>query len=175
METSRKSGSLPGVWSLVVLGGLAGCCGRTECDCDVISPGEVVFYADQDSLQGGFQRAELRGAYAVRYAPPGFSGPADTVRLGLASSAFNSHYIGLRALRWPVRTGPQPALQAFTGYSYRFVLPNANRTYDVSNLDVATDLSDGCCACPVNVRRRFVLDGKPVIAEGRTAETVLRR
>lgn len=70
MKTSRKSGLSRGKWLLVVLGGLAGCCGRADCDCDMISLGNVVFYADQDSLQKGFRKAELSGAYALRLAPP---------------------------------------------------------------------------------------------------------
>ena len=174
MKTQHKFGLFRGAWSLVILGGLAGCCGSIDCDCDVSSSSDVVFFADQDSLRGGFRKAELRGAYAVRYAPPGFAGPADTAKLNLASTAFNSHYISLMALRWLPRPGAQPAPQAFTGYNYRFVLPKVNRIYDVSNLDVTTELTSGCCACPVNTRRRFMLNGNLVIAEGGASETALR-
>ena len=95
--------------------------------------------------------------------------------LNLVRNAFSNHYIGLSALRWPVRTGPQPVPQAFTGYNYRFVLFGTNRTYGVSNLDVATDVTKGCCGCPTNTRRRFVLNGNAVIAESGASETALRR
>ena len=53
--------------------------------------------------------------------------------------------------------------------------PNASRSYSISDLEVTTEDGSGCCACPTNVRRRFVLNGKPVIAEGGAAYTVLRR
>ena len=45
----------------------------------------------------------------------------------------------------------------------------------MSNLEVVTGVTSGCCACPVNTRRRFGLNGSPVVAGGHAAVTVLRR
>ncbi|MDQ2794456.1 MAG: hypothetical protein M3Y12_10690 [Bacteroidota bacterium] len=161
-------------WALAALCfGLAGCCQSTQCDCDVSSAGDVVLLADQDSLRGGFRKAELRAAYAVRYVRPGFGTPVDTVALDLVGGAYPSASISLQALPLGRRAGA--ATGAFTNYDYRLVLPNARRTYEVSSLDVATGVTRGCCACPINVRRRFVLDGRPVAAEGGAAITTLRR
>jgi hypothetical protein len=174
MDKKRTTSLFGSQWLLATLGfGLAGCCGSTVCDCDVGSAGDVVLRADQDSLRGGFRKAELRAAYAVRYVRPGFATPADTVALNLVGGPYPDAYISLQALPPVKGTGQTSA--GFTTYDYRLVLPNANRTYEVSNLDVATTVTSGCCACPVNARRRFVLDGIAVVAEGSAATTTLRR
>lgn len=155
----------------------AGCCGAVQCDCDVSSASDVVLQLDADSLQNGFRAAEVRGAYVVRYARPGYLAPRDTARFRpIGSGAVGGPYflVGLESLLWPVRAGGPPAA-GLLDYDYRLLLPNANRTYEVSSLDVQTATASGCCACLVNTRRRFVLNGTPVVAEGRAAVTVLRR
>ena len=173
-----KTRRIPGLVSMLAIGsGLAGCCGAIQCDCDVSSASDVVLQLDADSLQNGFRVAEVRGAYVVRYVRPGFLAPLDTARfrpIGSGASGGPYYLVGLQSLRWPVRAGGPPAA-ALADYDYRLLLPNANRTYEVSNLDVRTGTTSGCCACPINTRRRFVLNGTPVVAEGRAAVTVLRR
>ena len=77
---------------LVISGGLAGCCGSIQCDCDVTSAGDVVLQFDQDSLKNGFRAANVRGAYVVRYARPGFLAALDTARLRLIGSGVLSGY-----------------------------------------------------------------------------------
>ncbi|OGX84715.1 hypothetical protein [Hymenobacter glacialis] len=177
MNKTRKPAPFLSLWPLLVLSaGLAGCCGSIECDCDAGSASDVVVSFDQDSLQSGFRAAEIRGAYAVRYVRPGFLTPLDTARQVLASTNFNStNYISLQTLRWPANPTLPTAGEAFTSYNYRLVLPNASRSYSISELEVATGAGSGCCGCPFNIRRRFVLNGNPVIAEGGAAYTVLRR
>lgn len=177
MKTQRRLGVFRGLWSLVALsGGLAGCCGSIDCDCDVVSASDVVFALDQDSLRGGFRAVEVKGTYAVRYARPSFSTPLDTVRSLLAGSNGYSSYVSLQNLNWSTKPVTPPAVTGgFIDYNYRVVLPNAGRTYDISNLEVATRVTKGCCACPINERRRFVLNGNQVVAEGGAAITTLRR
>ncbi|OGX81431.1 hypothetical protein BEN47_05645 [Hymenobacter lapidarius] len=177
MKKTRKYGILRSIWPLLALSGsLAGCCGSIDCDCDVSSASDVVVSFDQDSLQSGFRAAEIRGAYAVRYVRPGFLMPLDTARQVLAATNFNStNYISLQTLRWPANPAPPATGEAFTKYNYRLVLPNASRSYSISELEVATEAGSGCCGCPFNTRRRFVLNGKLVIAEGGASYTVLRR
>ena len=169
---------IPGLVSvLVISGGLAGCCGSIQCDCDATSAGDVVLQFDQDSLQNGFRAANVRGAYVVRYARTGFLAALDTARLRLTGSGASSGYsylVRLKFLSWPVRAGGQPTA-GLADYNYRFLLPNASRTYEVSNLEVVTGVTSGCCACPINIRRRFGLNGSPVVAEGNAAVTILRR
>lgn len=174
MNNNRETKSPQSRWLLATLAcGLAGCCGSIQCDCDVSSAGDVVLRADQDSLQGGFRQAELRGAYAVRYVRPGFATPADTVPLNLVGGPYPSASISLQNL--PPVKGTGQAAAGFTAYDYRLVLPNARRIYEVSGLDVATTTTSGCCACPLNARRRFDLDGRAVVAEGSASTTTLRR
>ena len=51
--------------------------------------------------------------------------------------------------------------------NYRFVVPAANRTHEMSNLEVKMEASGTkCCDCGTNVRRRFVLNGRQIIADG---------
>lgn len=177
MKEARKTGLFRRIWTLVALGGgLTGCCGSIECDCDTTSASDVVLSFDQDSLQSGFHAAEIRGAYAVRYVRPGFLVPLDTARLALASNNVgNINYISLRTLNLPAYPAPPAAAGVFTDFNYRLVLPQASRSYSISELEVATKTGSGCCACPTNARRRFVLNGSLVVAEGGAAYTTLRR
>ncbi|HEX8330117.1 MAG TPA: hypothetical protein VF629_21455 [Hymenobacter sp.] len=160
MKKKRKRGVFRGLWLVVALSaGLAGCCGSINCDCDVTSAGDVVVAFDRDSLQSGFRTAEIKGAYIVRYARPDFSAPLDTARSLLASSNGYSSYVSLQLLNWSTRPMTPPAATGkLVDYNYRVLLPSASRTYDISNLEVTTGVGDGCCACPFNKRRRFVLN-----------------
>ena len=132
---------------------------------------DVVLAFDLDSLRGGFRRAEFSGAYAVRYALPGFGTPLDTLREGRVYSGQRFSFYGrpteLFFLPWPTVTQAY-SVAALNAHNYRFVLPAATRTYNISSVDVASEAGDGksCCSCGSNVRRRFVLNGTAVVADG---------
>ena len=94
---------------LVISGGLVECCGSIQCDCDVTSAGDVLLQLDPDSLQNGFRAADVRGAYVVRYARPGFLAALDTARLLLAgrgAPSGYSYFVGLQSLPCLGRFGP---------------------------------------------------------------------
>lgn len=130
--------------------------------------GDIVVAFDRDSLQGGFRKAEIDGGYAVLYVAPGFASPVDTVRQIRGGVDFYRGYISLGTLPWSV--GPTPARGPYPGsYNFRFVLPRANRAYEISNIDIQTGASsggDGCCDCGENKRRRFTLNGTAVVLDG---------
>ncbi|MBD2722540.1 hypothetical protein [Hymenobacter armeniacus] len=168
--------------ALTVLGTLlSGCgdkCAGVYCSpCDV-SIDNISVYIDGDSLHGGFRKADLAGSYSVRYVAPGFARPVDTVRLVRGGPNFYTGGVTLRTLPWPTVVSI-PAPYNLESYSFRFVLPAANRTYDLSNIElqIGGGSGDGCCNCGQNTRRRFVLNGVPVVADGDEAGrgAVLRR
>ena len=179
MKTRRKF-RLSGLLTLVVLSGnLAGCdpCEDTYCAPCSDFTNDVQLLVDSDSLQSGFRKSELNGAYIVRYARPDFAAPLDTVRQGRGEKRFTPFTFSLQFIPWPTRPAA-PAIQDYTGYNYRLVLPRAGRTYAFSELDVESKIeSEGCCNCPTNVRRRFALNGQQVVPDGSgpQAVTVLRR
>ena len=156
---------------LLTLSGLLAACGD-KCDgmdcppCNAFINDIVVVFA-RDSLQGGFRKAEKNGGYAVRYRAPGFNVPVDTVRQTRNGANFYQGLISLQMLAWPgALTGAsQLGLEA---YSYRFVLPALNRTYDINNVEMQTRAGDtgSCCDCGENVRRRFTLNSVPVVLDG---------
>ncbi|MBO2007939.1 hypothetical protein [Hymenobacter negativus] len=151
--------------SVVLEGCIDKCVGVNCAPCNGLLDNIVVVF-DRDSLQGGFRKAEMEGAYAVRYAAPGFTTPFDTIRQMRGGVDFH-HGVSLRVLPWPT----VPAVQGpyeLKNYSYRFVLPAANRTYDLSGIELQTGEGTGgdCCDCGVNTRRRFTLNGAPVVADG---------
>lgn len=120
---------------------------------------------DTRTQPGGFTGAEVAGAYVVRFAPPGFTTPLDTLRAGLCDASLHCHF-DLQTYPIPGVAGWQHSL-AYTTYNYRFVLPRAGRTYDLSNLDVQSQpAGPGCCSCASNVRRRALLNGVPVADDG---------
>ena len=148
---------------------LAACnsCDDVECaPCNAFI-GDIVLGFDRDSLQGGFRKAEINGGYAVRYAAPGFTTPIDTVRQAPNKADFYRGSISLGTLPWPrvLTTGTPYKLAA---HSFRLVLPAANRTYDISNIELNTGPGDteSCCNCGENLRRRFVLNGAAIVADG---------
>ena len=151
----------------VVLGSCGDKCTGLSCaPCNAFT-NDIVVVFDRDSLQGGFRRAELNGGYAVRYTAPGFSAPVDTVRQTRGRADFYRGPISLLTLPWPggLTGASQLSLEA---YNYRFVLPALKRTYDMSKVELQTRAGDAesCCNCGENVRRRFTLNGVPVVLDG---------
>jgi hypothetical protein len=129
---------------------------------------EVALRFDLDSLRGGFRKAEINGGYAVRYRPPGFISPIDTVRQQRNGNNFYGLEIYLRSLAPYEPSNPN----SYTNYNYRLVLPAANRTYDISGIEVKSERGgDGCCNCGGNTRRRFALNGVPVVSDGESTPT----
>jgi hypothetical protein len=147
--------------------GLAGC---DRCEGIACSPctrtDNVNIYVDTNSSPGGFSSAEINGIYLVRYTSPGFMQPLDTVRTGLCSSNLFC-FIGLESYPIP---GTQNVLgsRELPNYNFRFVLPNAGRTFDISNIEVQSEgpSGRGCCDCGQNVRRRLLLNGVPMADDG---------
>lgn len=150
-----------------LLAALSGCgekCEGVDCPPCNAFMNDIVVAFDRDSLQAGFRKAEIDGGYAVRYAAPGFSAPIDTVRQTRDGIDFYRGLISLRTLA--VGLGRPPG--APQAYNYRFVLPALNRTYDLANIELQTGPSDtgDCCGCGKNERRRFTLNGVPVVLDG---------
>ena len=148
--------------------------GLTACDpcedtyCPPCSPfsTDVVVRFDDDSLRGGLRKAEIRSAYLVRYARPGFATALDTLRQRGREFNFYPQPLSLQTLPWSRQQSAPAVTGDFTIYNYRFVVPAVRRTHEMSNLEVKTEASGGRCDCGTNVRRRFVLNGRPVIANG---------
>ncbi|UOQ96280.1 hypothetical protein MUN81_13585 [Hymenobacter sp. 5317J-9] len=169
-----KSPHLLSAFSIVALTGagtlLSGCgdkCAGVYCSpCNAFID-DIIVYIDVDSLHGGFRRADLAGGYAVRYVAPGFARPIDTVRQVRGGTNFYNGGVTLRSLPWPAMVSV-PAPSNLESYNFRFVLPATNRTYDLSDIELQIGESggDGCCGCGQNTRRRFVLNGVPVVADG---------
>ncbi|GAB3867823.1 hypothetical protein GCM10028824_11060 [Hymenobacter segetis] len=153
-----------------LLAALGGCGEKCEgVDCPPCSPftDDIVVVFDRDSLQAGFRKAEIDGGYAVRFAAPGFNAPTDTVRQTRDGLNFYRGLISLRTLAGLGRP-PGASQTALAASNYRFVLPALNRTYDLGNIELQTGPSDAgdCCNCGKNVRRRFTLNGVPVVLDG---------
>jgi hypothetical protein len=129
-----------------------------------MAPNDIRVVFDYDSVRGGFRKAETAGGYAVRYAAPGFAKPIDTVRQKRGGADFYWGYVSLRTLPWPTA----PASSDLGSYSFRFVLPAVARTYDFTDIELEAGPSggDGCCNCGENKRRRFLLNGVSVVADG---------
>ena len=72
----------------------------------------------------------------------------------------------MQTLPWSRQQSAPAVTGDFTIYNYRFVVPAANRTHEMSNLEVKTEASGGRCDCGTNVRRRFVLNGRQIISNG---------
>jgi hypothetical protein len=160
-----------GLGALALAGStLSGCgdkCAGINCAPCSTSPNDIVVVFDRDSLRGGFRKAELSGAYAVVYAGPGFAAPLDTVHQARGKVDFYWGFVSLATLPWAANKIQPPYPES---YNFRFVLPNAGRTYDFSNIELQTGPSGnsgGCCGdCGQNTRRRFLLNGVPVVADG---------
>ena len=119
---------------------------------------------DTDSRTSGFTSAEVVGAYLVRYAQPGFTTALDTVRNGLCGPSL---YCAVDLQHLPLPSSSSRPVSNYTQLNYRFVLPAASRTYDLSNLDVASQPGGtGCCSCASNLRRRALLNGVAVADDG---------
>jgi hypothetical protein len=142
------------------------CAGINCSPCD-LSIDDINIYIDLDSVRGGFRKADVTGAYAVRYAAPGFTRPIDTVRQVRGGTDFYQGFVSLRSLPWSSVAVVQ-APSSLESYTFRFVLPAISRTYDLSNIELQTGATggDGCCDCGENKRRRFVLNGVSVVADG---------
>ena len=146
--------------------GLMGC--GDECedyDCAPCTETENLLVRLDTDSQTGFSAAEVAGAYLVRYAGPGFAAPLDTVRNGICGPNLLCA-VDLQHLPLPTATGSAPAL-GYLAYNYRVVLPATGRSYDLSNLDVASQPGGpGCCSCATNLRRRALLNGVAVDDDG---------
>jgi hypothetical protein len=155
------------------LGNILAACDNDKCEgvncapCTTdVDDVQVVF--DLDSAGTGFRAAELRGAYVVRYKRPGFGAARDTVRrLATPGNGFGRYYLALFQLRWPRAVAGSYVVDTLQAHNYRVVLPAANRQYNLADLELRSQIStEGCCACPRNVRRRLLLNGLPIVADG---------
>lgn len=149
-------------------------CRQQTCDCFSEEEDAIQLQFDLDSLSQGFRRAEVRGAYVVRFASPGFATPLDTARQERQSSQdFYRYGITLNGL-FPPRNGNYGPV----GYNYAVVLPAIGRRYQITDIELAGEQrGDECCRCYRNTRKRLRLDGAYVMADGRKSEpaAVLRR
>lgn len=152
---------------------LAGCCGSKNCDTCLAE--ELALQFDTDSLNSGFRWAEVRSAYVVRYTLNNYQQPLDTVRrqrnspFGFYSDDFGLTLNGLFSAR------PGGGLR-YSQYSYRVVVPVAQRQYDITDIELAFEEGKGCCPCSRLTRRRFQLNATPVVADPPDAAgLVLRR
>ncbi|AII51344.1 hypothetical protein [Hymenobacter sp. APR13] len=129
---------------------------------------------DTDSLNGGFRWAEVRSAYVVRYTLNNYQQPLDTMRRQRDSSFnFYSRDFDLPLSGFLPRPGGS---LRFEQYSYRVLVPAAQRQYDVTNIELAFEEGKGCCACSQLTRRRFQLNSVPVTADPPDSQgLVLRR
>ena len=162
MKNLRLMPLLGSVALLVASGALVGCdaCEDVHCaPCTLID--NVMVVLDTRSQPSGFSQAEIKDAYIVRYARPGFAAPLDTLPTGLCQSGVSCKF-NLQEYPIPGAQGAQFA-QHFADFNYRVVLPKASRTYSISDIDVQTNPpGEGCCNCGSNLRRRLMLDGVPV-------------
>ncbi|MBC6697587.1 hypothetical protein [Hymenobacter sp. BT190] len=151
---------------------LAGCCGTKNCDTCLAEGLSLRF--DADSLNGGFRWSEVRSAYVVRYTLNNYQQPLDTVWLQQNSPYLYSTSFGV-SLNEVFLPRPGNSLR-FNQYSYRVLVPAAQRQYDVTNIELAFEEGKGCCACSQLTRRRFQLNSVPVTADPPdTQGLVLRR
>ena len=152
----------------LLLLGLSSCapdCRDQTCECWGQYQNFTFLAFDTDSLNQGYRAAELRGAYAVRYATsapsaapdttalrPGADGPAGFKRLGVTLDFLFA---------------PQPgSRQSFAAYNYAIVLPRPGRRYEITDIELAGEQSsDRCCPCYTLTRRRLRLDGQYVVAD----------
>ena len=140
--------------------GLSSCC-----DCSA-GPDytESNFAFSADSLgRTGFRRDELRTAYLVTYAQPGFQGLRDTTRQRSASTppaAIGSFF----PVDYSFRASPNAAefsLYAHPGLSYRIVVPAVGRVYEIDNVSqVFADREGDGCNCEEIKEQSFTIDGQ---------------
>lgn len=147
-------------------------CNNRSCDCCFDEDENFVSSQfDSDSLSQGFREAELRGAYAVRYASPCFTTALDTAYRQPASHRGSTGFAGFSATlntMFPGATQPSSA--------YALVLPQLGRRYQLTDIEVAGERrGNRCCKCYVNTRKRLRLDGVYLVADGQFTVAVLRR
>ena len=178
MKNRQREITRLGSSGLLAVSGLLAACGD-KCEDYACAPctqtENLVVRLDTDTRTGGFTSAEAAGAYLVRYAPPGFATPLDTVRTGLCGPNL---FCAVDLQHLPLPSSNSRPVSNYTQLNYRFVLPAAGRTYDLSNLDVASQPGGtGCCSCASNLRRRALLNGVAVADDGAGAGNgiVLRR
>jgi hypothetical protein len=165
-------------WLLLLttlLPALSSCLNCQDQTCDCFSEGEddVALYFDRDSLAQGFRQAELAGAYLVRYTPPGFTAPLDTIRpQPTGESDYTFSPFGVRLGNWLAAPSP-----SFAAHNYAVVLPRPGRRYLISDLEIAGETrGDRCCQCYRNTRKRLRLDGTYLVADDQGQYSlVLRR
>ena len=160
---------------------LASCtpdCRSQTCDCWSEFEDDIRLQIDLDSLKGGFQQAEVRGAYVVRYAKPGFATALDTARQQPGQSLLNFTY-GNIILNFRLFAPRTQADNEVAQYNYAVVLPTIGRRYQVTDIELAGERrGDECCRCYRNTRKRLRLDGTYVVADDRGHQepvAVLRR
>lgn len=163
---------------LLLLPGLSGCLGCNSQICDCFDGGENDIYLafDSDSSRQGFRKAELAGAYVVRYARSGFTTALDTARIG-PTPTYPSERAGFGViLNYVFRQ--QTTLPDVAANNYAIVLPRVSRRYQVAGIEIANETTGSrCCRCLTNTRKRVVLDGSALIADGNEGGplAVLRR
>ncbi|GAA4372046.1 hypothetical protein [Hymenobacter koreensis] len=137
------------------------------CDC---FDGDVSTFRlpiNTDSLSGrGFRAAELRSAYLLAYATPNLLGQPDTFRQPLpqATSIISGQYLDIRNdYVYLEGLARNPAGELVK--SYRLRVPVANRSFELTDLDVKVGGGGGRCGCKHTKRKELTLDGQRVDAE----------
>lgn len=142
---------------------LSGCCG-VFVQCDACPPNEgLTFIFETDPAKGGFQPSEIRSAYVVRYTLNNYLLPLDTLR---QPPYFPYNYSGFEE---------SGVVLPSTEFSYRIVVPAAQRQYDITDIELTYEEGSGCCACDQLRRRKFKRDNVPTIADAGNAEGVILR
>jgi hypothetical protein len=150
---------------LAMAAGFSSCCVNISCDCFEGIADDIVLQFDTDSAnaqQPGYQQAELRGAYAVRYQSASPGSPLDSVPLDLKrSSTFAPASFALN------RLFSNGSGNDFTRFTYRIVVPQVGRRYLITAVETAGQtVEQHCCSCYQNTRKRLRLDGQPIVADG---------
>jgi hypothetical protein len=152
---------------LLGAGLLAGCtdCREQTCDCWSEYEDNIWLQVDLDSLQGGFRKAEVSGAYVVRYARPGFATSLDTARRHPDQSPLDFVYGGI-VLSFGLFAPRTQASNEVAQYNYAVVLPQVGRRYQITDIELAgEERGNDCCRCYRNTRKRLRIDGNYVVAE----------
>ncbi|WP_310396268.1 hypothetical protein [Hymenobacter sp.] len=140
---------------------LTGCC----FDCvESTDTSFLTFAFSPDSVGGtGFRRAELQSVYVVTYGQPGFRGVPDTsrqVRPGTSGAASRSLQL------YPSPTPPIGRItmsvyaQPGVPFSYRIVVPAAERVYAIDDVVHVFKEGEGGCNCRTLTEKRFTVDGR---------------
>ncbi len=142
------------------------------CDCGDEGPAEVALRFNADTLGGpGFRQAEIRTAYLIRYAGT-LTNTIDTLRQRTAGQSST-----LESLNIQPGVGASVWLRPYTYAnlpvgSYRLVVPAANRTFDITDIDIQTRTGSEPCGCLFVERLDFSLNGQRKDGRNQAAELV---